>query len=84
MQRRRVHRSGHRGRLRIVLGLGGLLALAAAGVIVPAFVWSGVSLAADPSALARIAVEPFEGTSRRLSSSTATAELFRSPSRATA
>ncbi len=44
-----------------MLGLGGLLALAAAGVIVSAFVWSGVTLAADPSALARIAVEPFAG-----------------------
>ena len=68
----------------MVLGLGGLLALAAAGVIVAAFVWSGVSLAADPSALARIAVEPFGGHLAQAVVADGDGRAFRSRSRATA
>lgn len=53
-------RSGSSARL--WLGLLGTLAVAAIAFVVAVLVWSGASLASDPTALARLSVGPFGGT----------------------
>ena len=44
-----------------MLGAAGLVLLAAAALLAAALHWSGATLADDPSALARVAVQPFGG-----------------------
>ncbi|HEY5195044.1 MAG TPA: L,D-transpeptidase family protein [Solirubrobacteraceae bacterium] len=53
--------TGHR-RKRVLLGMGIVVVVAIVAVIVAALALSGVSLASDPTALARVSVQPLGGT----------------------
>jgi peptidoglycan hydrolase-like protein with peptidoglycan-binding domain len=51
-----------RGRRRGLLVLAGAAALVIAGLIVIVTVWSGATLSSDPTALAKVELQPFAGT----------------------
>src|ERR1700685_1528311 len=51
-----------RGRKRALLGVAGTIALILVLLAVAALVWSGVTLAGDSTALARVTVQPLGGT----------------------
>ncbi len=65
MVTRSTHRdavSAKRDRKRLLLGMGLGLIVAIAALVVAALALSGVSLASDPTALARVSVQPLGGT----------------------
>jgi peptidoglycan hydrolase-like protein with peptidoglycan-binding domain len=58
--------SGGRGRKRMLVGMAATLTVAIVVVVVTALALSGVSLAGDPTALARVSVQPLGGTIERV------------------
>ncbi|MGH2864448.1 MAG: L,D-transpeptidase family protein [Solirubrobacteraceae bacterium] len=54
------------GRKRVLLGMVTVLLVVLVLVVVAALVWSGATLAADSTALARVSVEPLGGTIRQV------------------
>jgi peptidoglycan hydrolase-like protein with peptidoglycan-binding domain len=50
------------GRKRFLLGVGIVVVVIVVAVVVAVLVWSGVTLASDPTALARVSVQPLGGT----------------------
>ena len=58
--------SGGSARTRALLGVVTVLVVALVAVVVAALAWSGVTLASDPTALARVTVQPLGGTIERV------------------
>jgi peptidoglycan hydrolase-like protein with peptidoglycan-binding domain len=54
--------SGEHGRKRFLLGVGIVVIVVIVAAVVAVLVWSGVTLASDPTALARVSVQPFGGS----------------------
>src|ERR1700677_3104310 len=52
--------SGRRG-IRALFGIGAVVAIVIVAAVVAVLGWSGVTLASDSTALAKVAVEPFGG-----------------------
>jgi hypothetical protein len=50
---------------RVLLGVAGFAAVAIAGLVVILTAWSGATLSSDPSALAKVNLQPFAGTLAR-------------------
>ena len=58
--------SPRRARRRALWGLAAFVVVALLGLVVAVLAWSGVTLAADATALARVEVQPFGGTLERV------------------
>ena len=58
--------SPRRARRRALWGFGTVVVVALLGVVAAVLAWSGVRLTADPTALARVDVQPFGGTLERV------------------